>query len=315
MQSLLQTQEWADLKVSQGWQSHEINGVFVLEKKLPLGKSFLYAPEVDFNKLQNIQNFLTKIQKISENSNSIFFRLEILDEFDEKFVEIIKQNGFIKAFEELQPEWRQIIDLSKTDEEILAQMKPKGRYNIKIAQRENLNVKKSENIDDFYEIFRKTAKRDGFSIRPKKYFENLLKFLGKNVELLVARLPSQDSDICGQAEYQGKIIAAAIVTYYQDTASYLYGASSNEYRNLMAPYLLHWQAIRRAKEKGGKYYDLLAVAPAGASEKNALRHKYSGITRFKEQFGGRKVHLVGGWDLVYQPTWYKLFKIAERIRR
>ena len=304
MQSILQTQEWVDLKVSQGWLSHNFDGVFVLEKKLPFSKNFLYSPEVDF---QNIVNFNEFIEKIPKNSSTLFFRLEILNEIDneigQKIVEVLKKFGFIKAFEELQPEWRQIVDISKSEEEILAQMKPKGRYNIKIAQRENVNVKKSQNLDDFYEIFRKTAKRDGFSIRPKKYFENLLQKLNENCELLVA-------------EFQSKIIATAIVTFYQETASYLYGASSNEYRNVMAPYLMHWQAIRRAKEKGCKYYDLLAVTPATSDQiPDTSNHKYAGITRFKEQFGGRKVHLIGSYDLIYKPFWYRLFRFAEKMRR
>ncbi len=348
MHSLLQTQEWADLKVSQGWQSHNVDGIFVLEKKLPFGKTFLYAPEVTFSDIKshpeasaegsptnvgsetsseilrsaqndNFDNFLQNLQKISENRQAIFLRVEILDEFDGNIIANLKQNGFIKAFEELQPEWRQIIDITKSEEEILAQMRQKGRYNIKIAQRENVVIKKSENINDYYKIFVETAKRDGFSIRPRKYFEDLLQKMGQNAELLVA-------------DFQGKIIAAAIITYYQETASYLYGASSNEFRNVMAPYLLHWEAMEKAKEKGCKYYDLLAVEPQTdyrlpvtekKEDKNAVvssqsavsNHKYAGITRFKEQFGGRKVHIVGSWDLVHKPVWYKIFRLFEKIRR
>jgi lipid II:glycine glycyltransferase (peptidoglycan interpeptide bridge formation enzyme) len=132
------------------------------------------------------------------------------------------------------------------------------------------------------------------------------------------------------ARYNGKSVAAAIITFYGDTASYLYGASSDECREVMAPYLLHWEAMKLAKQKGCKFYDLLAVEPfdnmqtansypqsAADGQRLAVggKHKFSGITKFKEQFGGRKVHLVGGWDLVYKPTWYTLFKWAEKMRR
>lgn len=302
MKSLLQTKEWADFRVSQGWQAHNIDDIYILQRKLPFGKSFLYAPEVNFEEIDSersrrMEEFLQKLQKIAENSQAIFCRLEILDAFDAKIIENIKKFGFIKAFEELQPEYRQIIDISKPEEEILAQMKEKGRYNIRIAERNGVRVRESKNIDEFYEIFTETAKRDDFSIRPRKYFEKMLEILGANIELIYA-------------SFQGKIIAAEIVSYYDETASYLYGASSSEYRNVMAPYLLHWEAIKRAKEKGCKFYDLLAVSPEGDEN-----HKFSGIGRFKRQFGGRTVHIVGGYDLVYKPGWYKLFKFAERYRR
>ncbi len=299
MKSLLQTQEWADLKVSQGWKSHIIDGVFILEKSLPMGKSFLYAPEVEWGTIEDLHNFLENVKKIAKNPRPIFFRLEILDENSEEINNILRSNNFIKAFEEIQPEWRHIVDISKSEEEILSSMKEKGRYNIRVAQRYGVKIEKSNNIDGFYKIFRDTAKRDGFKIRPKKYFADLMQRLEPNglADLLVAN-------------YNNILVAAEIVTYYDGVASYLYGASANEYRNVMAPYLLHWETIRRAKEKGCIYYDLVCVNPEGEED-----HKYAGIGRFKRQFGGRTVQLTGSWDYIFQPTWYWLFKITEKIRR
>jgi len=347
--SLLQTKEWAALREGFGWQTHNVEDIFVLEKKLPLGKSFLYAPEVTFNNIKshpelssegslglskmshsrqilrdaqndNLQNFIENTKEIAQKSNSVFLRLEILDQNDTKIIEKLKENGLIKAFEEIQPEFRQIIPIHGSIDEILAGMKQKGRYNIKIAQKNNIQVKTSDNILEFYQMFLETARRDGFSIRPKDYFENMLEILGGQgyAELLVAN-------------YENKPVAAEIISYYNGVASYLYGASSNEYRNLMAPYLLHFEAIKRAKEKGCKIYDLLAVAPIGEADSSqttddsspksvdrspsTVGHKYSGISRFKKQFGGETICLVGSYDLVFQPFWYKIFKIAEKMRR
>ncbi len=299
MKSLLQSQKWGEFRQSQGWQADRVDDILVLGRKLFLGKSFLYSPEVDWDDKKNLSIFIENTKKIAEKNKSIFFRLEILDEFDEEIVQKLKKNAFIKAFEEVQPEYRHIIDIGKSKDEILGQMKEKGRYNIRLAQRHDITIEKSNNIAEFYEIFLQTAKRNGFDIRPKEYFEKMLAILSPDglAELLVAR-------------YQNKTVAAEIVSYFGQTASYLYGASSNEDRNLMAPYLLHWETMRRAKERGCKYYDLLAVNP----EDNE-NHKYVGIGRFKRQFGGRTIHLVGSWDLVYQPFWYKIFKIAEQVRR
>jgi len=325
MKSLLQTQEWATLKEKQGWKIHDPDEIFVLEKKLPLGKTFLYAPEVSFAQITDFNRFITKVDKIARNINSIFFRLELLDEKVEKNIEIIEnlqKYKFHKAFEEIQPEYRQIIPIAGSNEAILTQMKTKGRYNIKVAERHGVEVKVigSENLkqglDEFYKIFTETAKRDGFSIRPREYFQTLLDTLGTKgyTELLVAYL-------------NNVAIAAEIVTYYDETASYLYGSSANNFRNVMAPYLMHWAAIKRARAKGCKYYDLLAIAPfdsdqglvdSGQSEnqkQKIINHKYSGITRFKEQFGGRSVNIIGSYDLVYQPIWYEIFKTIEKIRR
>lgn len=292
----MQTPFWAKLKEEAGWKPDQVEDIWILQKNLPFGKNFLYSPEVEWNK---IQNFLLKIKEISQNSQNLFFRLEILDEFDDKIIQKLKQIGFIKAFEEVQPEYRQIIDISKPEEEILAQMKQKGRYNIRVAQKHEVVIEKSENINEFYEIFRETAKRDSFEIRPKEYFEKLMGVLGKEgiAEVWLAK-------------YNNITVAALIVVFYDGVASYLYGASASEYRQVMAPYLLHWQVIQRAKEKGCKEYDLLAVVP-----EDSEGHKYAGITRFKEQFGGHKKHIVGSYDLVFKPTWYKLFKIAEKYRR
>lgn len=294
--SLLQTSQWAQLKEKNGWQAFEVEHVWVLVKTLPGGKSFLYAPEVEWNKIVNI---ITNIKNILEKHRPIFIRLEILDKIDDNIIKILKENRFIKSFEEVQPEWRQVINIADSEEKILAGMKQKGRYNIKVAQKHNVVIEKSTNINKFYEIFCQTAKRDGFEIRPRQYFEELMQILEPAglAELWLAR-------------YNEKTIAAVIVTFYQGVASYLYGASSDEFRNLMAPYLLHWRVIQRAKEKGCRTYDLLAVAPEGVEN-----HKYTGITRFKEQFGGEKIQIVGSWDLVFKPFWYKIFKIVENYRR
>ena len=315
MKSLLQTPEWVNLKVSQGWKSHEIDGVFILEKKLPMGKSFLYAPEIKYNAITNLQIFLEKIsaqgrpasgwQKITQNSQAVFFRLEIIDEKSEEIVKKLREKKFIKAFEELQPEWRQIIDISKSEEEILNQMKPKGRYNIKVAQKHGVTIsicpidRLNDGIEIFYDLYHQTAQYQKLSLRDKAYFLEMLKTLYPKGEaaILIAR-------------YQNVPLAALIITFYDGVASYLYGGTSRLHKNVMAPYAAHWEAIKLAKEKGCELYDLLAIAPP-----DETNHKYANLTFFKEQFGGRKVNIVGSWDLIYKPVWYRIFKVAERLRR
>jgi len=305
MQSLLQTEEWTSLKETQGWQSFNIEGVYVLKKQLPLGLSFLYAPEVAWTQVEKIQKFLENVKKISQNASSIFFRLEILDENSEKIIQKLKENKFIKSFEELQPEWRQIIDIAKSDDEILNQMKPKGRYNIRIAQKHGVEVslcpidRLNDGIEIFYDLYHQTAQYQKLSYRDKTYFLEMLKTLYPKgeVTILIAR-------------YNHLPLSALIITFYDGVASYLYGGTSRENSKVMAPYVAHWAAIQEAKKRGCTTYDLLAIAPP-----DQPNHKYANLTYFKEQFGGRKVNIVGSYDLVYKPFWYKIFKLAETFRR
>jgi len=316
MKSLLQTEEWAELKSAQGWKAHNFDNIYILEKPLPLGFSFLYAPEVEWTSIRNFQNFLENIKKIAEESQSLFFRLEILDEKRDEIVKKLDENKFIKSFEELQPEWRQIIDISKSEEEILNQMKPKGRYNIKVAQKHGVEVticpidRLNDGIEIFYDLYQQTAQYQKLSHRDKAYFLEMLKTLYPKDEaaILIAR-------------YQNMPLSAVIITFYNGeadisqkrydgVASYLYGGTSRLHKNVMAPYLTHWEAIKLAKKKGCRYYDLLAVAP-----ERSENHKYSNLTFFKEQFGGRKINITGSYDLVYKPVWYKIFKMAEKLRR
>lgn len=305
MKSLLQTQEWVDLKVSQGWKSEQIDGIFVLEKPLPMGLSFLYAPETEYKAITNLQNFLQILQKNVKNSGTILLRLEILDANSPEIIQKLREEKFIKAFEELQPEWRQIIDISGSEEEILAQMKPKGRYNIKIAQKHGVEAticpidRLNDGVEIFYDLYEQTGQHQKISLRDKSYFLEMLKKLYPKGEaaIIIAR-------------YNHIPLAAIIVTFYDRVASYLYGGTSRLYKEVMAPYLAHWEAMREAKKRDCVRYDLLAVAPPNDSD-----HKYANLTFFKEQFGGRKINITGSWDLIYRPFWYKIFKLGESLRR
>lgn len=303
MKSLLQSKIWADFKKKYGWVVHEIEGVKVFERKLVFDKSFFYIPEVTSSQhsLFGVRELLKKIEPLARQRKAVFLRLEPLEE-DLRLKEVMIKNGLKKAFEELQPWHRQWIDLSKSEDEILDKMKSKGRYNIRLAAKKGVKVIKSDrpkDIEIFYQLYKATALREGFPPRPKKYFVDLFhELFVKNHGLLLI------------AYYQGGADAALFVTFYDKIASYLYGGSSRKHKNVMSPYLLHWEAIKEAKKRGMHIYDMLAIAPH-----DNPRHKHYGLRRFKQQFGGRQVNLIGGWDKVYSRFWYFLFKIVEKIRR
>jgi len=107
------------------------------------------------------------------------------------------------------------------------------------------------------------------------------------------------------AEYQNKIIAANIVIFHGERATYLHGASDYEYRNFMAPYLLHWEVIKYARDHGFTEYDLW-----GIDEK-----KWPGVTRFKRGFGGKEINYIGSYDYVFQPFWYAMYKVRQSLKK
>ncbi|MDR0596901.1 MAG: peptidoglycan bridge formation glycyltransferase FemA/FemB family protein, partial [Treponema sp.] len=112
------------------------------------------------------------------------------------------------------------------------------------------------------------------------------------------------------AEYEGRTLAAAIVLFRKTAATYLYGASSNEDRNVMAPYAVQWQAMRDAKAYGCEEYDLFGIPPSADPN-----HPMAGLYRFKTNFGGRILHRSGSWDFAYKRLTRRVFSAAESLRK
>lgn len=296
MKSYLQSEYWAAFKHKQGWHSHEIEGHLILQKKIPLNRCILYAPEPDEGVLK--PEILAKINQIAKDCGAIFFKLEMLEKKSSELEQKLLKAGFRRSFEDLQPATRQWIDLRPSEAEILTQMKSKGRYNIRLAERKGVKIVEKTNEEGatiFYNLLVETSDRDDFTIRPKSYFTDLAKL--PHLIILVA-------------EFEGKPIASLVLTTHEGIGLYLYGASSNQSRNLMAPYLIQWEAMKRAKAAGCVVYDLLAIAPSEDE-----KHKWAGLRDFKQKFGGKEIHLVGAYDRVYSRIFYRIYKIYERQRR
>ena len=162
-------------------------------------------------------------------------------------------------------------------------------------------VRVSQDVDEFYSLYETTAERDRIAVHSRKYYDVVMRTADRypdvDVELLVA-------------EYDGSPIAAVIVAYTADRATYLYGASSNEHRETMPAYALQWEAMRRAKARGAVEYDLFGIPPTDDPD-----HPMHGLYRFKMGFGGAVVHREGCWDVTLRPTAYSLYREAERVRQ
>lgn len=187
------------------------------------------------------------------------------------------------------------IDLRPPEAAILAQMKPKGRYNIGVARRHNVSIVEDTSergLSDFQSIYEETTNRQGFRPKAAEYFQTL-----------VSLSAPEDRRSLFFAEYQGTRIAAALVMYFGPRATFFYGGSRDVHREVMASYLLHFEIMLRAKALGHEWYDLWGVAPADARDD----HPWQNFTVFKAKFGGVEVHLVPTLDYVYDAAAYDCY--------
>ena len=269
-----------------------------------------------------------------KNKNCIFFRIEPES--------IIHHSSFIIHHSiDINPSATLILDLKKSEEELLAGMHQKTRYNIHLAEKKDLKIISEKNFEIFWQLMNQTGQRDKFSLHRKSHYEKVLE------SPMVYQLIARSSD--------GKPVAGAVFVRFGNTFTYLYGASDYEYRNLMAPYLLQWQGIKMGKSLGCDWYDFFGVAPrtellsspsaregvggVGADtsatpsrsllERGRFRrelfiddnydydpqHQYAGVTRFKFGFGGIPSQAPGTFDVVIDKNKYRLYNFLRKLRR
>lgn len=234
-----------------------------------------------------------------------FEDLSIRDSFVAPFK--VGHARLVKAGSDIQPPDTVLLDLERSEDEILRSMKSKWRYNIRLSQRKGVEVRSntaddadfSEMFEAFYKLFMETSKRDRVQFHNKEYYLDLLK-APHDADTLVRLY---------MAKHEGDVLAGIIVLFYKKEAVYLYGASGNTKRNLMPAYLLQWNAICDAKDFGCAVYDLYGCPP-----NDNEKHPMHGLFLFKTGFGGRLVHRAGSFDFILKKADYMLYERAEKIR-
>ncbi len=210
--------------------------------------------------------------------------------------------GFRPSPQTIQPRRTIIVDLLPDEEAILAQMKPKWRYNIRLAARKEVTVRhgSAEDLPTFYSLMQETSRRDGFAIHVPAYYEAGYRlFAPDRVALLIA-------------EYRGEPLAALMAFSCGRQAVYMWGASSDRERPRMPNHLLQWEAMRWARERGCAEYDLWGIPDVEPGSPSA---GLAGVERFKAGFGGRDTRYVGAFDYVYSPLVYWAFTRLWARRR
>jgi len=252
-----------------------------------------------------LKTFLKDLISLAIKYNVSWIRVEPNSEEE---LNLIKENltGGIKIKAspvDVQPREILVTDISGDEGEILARMKQKTRYNIKLAQKKSVKVftsREEKYIDGFCRLVTITAKRDKIKSHPENYYRKMLEMIPGDVLKLYI------------AEFEGKIITANFVLFFGHTATYMHGTSDNEHRNVMAPYLLQWQSILDAKKIGCEKYDF-----GGVKTGNTGGRSWEGITKFKIGFAPNTdpIQFPGSWDIILNSKKYNLYQILQKVKR
>lgn len=338
-----QSDFWADFKCNHGWKKinenyNETQKVNILFRTFKLGiikASIAYVPlapeyipstkvpgfdiqaQDELNYFKSLGNF-SEILKTKLPKNTLCLRYDlpidiptvaVRDDYVSRIPELTKYAGIKlrKAIVDIQPPDSTFIDLSKTEEEILASMKSKWRYNVRYAEKHEVKVRAikadskdfEKDLNSFYQLYKTTAARDGIGLHPLSYYKDLME----------RGIKAEDTEITLYiASHDGEDLAAIITLFQKDEAIYLYGCSGNTKRNLMPAYLVQWTAIKDAKEYGSKIYDFYGIPPTGDEA-----HPMHGLYLFKTGFGGPEVHRPGSFDIPLSLLYYP-YSMAEKFR-
>lgn len=291
---LLQTGEWGELKSAFGWKPvrviNETSGVQILFRKLPLGFTIGYIPKANVD-----ESLWSEIDSVCRRNRAIFLKLEP-DLWNDQTSDT-RHLTLRASPHNIQPPRTIIIDIRGSEEEILARMKQKTRYNIRLAEKKGVTVRAWDEIEAFHKMMLLTGGRDGFGVHSLEYYRRAYELLH----------PKQMGEIL-VAEYEGKPLAALFVAKSGKRAYYLYGASTDEERNRMPTYLLQWEAMQWAKTRGCEEYDLWGVPDEDEATLEANFEKRHdglwGVYRFKRGFGGELKRAAQAMDRVYLPPLY-----------
>ncbi len=314
-----QSPEWA--KVKSNWTNKIvlaedenkkiIGAVSILIRKIPIFGNIMYSsrgPICDIHNLEVMKQLTDGIKELAKEYKAIVYKAEPdVESSDEQFREIVTSLGYsikddAKNFrEEIQPRYVFRLNIkNKTEDEIFSGFHPKTRYNVRLAIKKGVIIKEGtkEDLKDFHKIMVETGERDGFIIRPLSYFEKMYDELApEHMKLLMAY-------------YEDKPISGVIPIMYGNKTWYLYGASSNEHRNLMPNYLLQWEMIKMAISRKDDIYDFRGVS--GVVDEN---HPQYGLYRFKKGFGATFTEFIGEIYIPFKPLTYSIYKFSEKLFR
>jgi peptidoglycan pentaglycine glycine transferase (the first glycine) len=307
--NLLQSWGWGELKASVGWRpvrlalcegERIVAGAQVLQRSAPRVPARLahlaYIPRgplLDWSQPALVETFLGHLHGFLRKQGALALRLEPpVVSLGEQVARHLQALHF-HSVHPVQPLRTIVLDLTPDESSLLAGMKPKWRYNIRLAERKGVTVRRATSAEDvraWYRLYEVTSERDRFGIHTLDYYLRVWELFASRGQLSLLL-----------AEYQGELLAGIFVGLSSQLAIYLYGASGNEQRQLMPNYALQWEAIRWAREQGARQYDFWGI-PDTDAEDEAM----AGVYRFKAGWGGELVKFAGGYEFDYHPLAMRL---------
>jgi lipid II:glycine glycyltransferase (peptidoglycan interpeptide bridge formation enzyme) len=308
--------------------SHPSAAALILKKTIPMGGmsarlSILYAPKgplLDWTNESLRNRVLNDLQTFATKQGAIFLKMDAdivlgtgvpggaedsVDPQGQALMSALKQRAWRYSADQIQFRNTVLIDLRPSEDELLAQMKQKTRYNVRLAEKKGvvLRVGKPEDLGMLYKMYAETSVRDGFVIREEGYYKTVWElFMAGHGSSTVHSSWSEPLAEPLIAEVDSEPVAAIFVFYFAGRAYYVYGMSRDAHREKMPTYLLQWEAMKRARAQGCTVYDLWG-APEIFDESDSMW----GVYRFKEGLGGKVVRTLGAWDFAPNPFWYKLY--------
>lgn len=324
----LQSWGWGDFKSRWGWQAERLLWVDgdtpaaaaqILRRAIPRTPwSFLYVskgPALDYSNPALAAQVLADLEGYARRTRALFIKIDPdvpraygepqpgqpLEPVGQATLALLAQRGWRFSPEQIQFRNTVVVNLIPSPEALLEAMKPKWRYNIRLAERKGVTIRSGSAADlpAFYTMYAETAVRDGFLIRPAAYYQDIWQqFLAAGqAELLLASV-------------EGQVVGGLILFICGPTAWYMYGASTGQRREAMPNHLLQWAAICRAREHGCLRYDMW-----GAPDIFDDSDRMAGVYRFKSGFGGQTVQGLGAFDYpVNRPMYWGFTTALPRLR-
>ncbi|MCH8049273.1 peptidoglycan bridge formation glycyltransferase FemA/FemB family protein [Patescibacteria group bacterium] len=294
--AFLQSGEWGEFQRALGRRVERIflstrEGELIaqaIRMDLPFGQYYWHTPKGPIGAM-SMERMVEVLRQ--HLGGALFLRIEPLE-----------GPGLLKV-DDVEPSTTLLLDLTHGGEALLADMKSKTRYNIRLAERKGVVCKKIDidYFNDFMRLIEQTTRRDNFRAHPAVYYRTMLKVLGAGeVKAYLAA-----------AFYDNRPIAVNIVVDFAGVRTYLHGATSNLHRNVMAQYALHWYLMKDAMRCGFHTFDFWGIAPEDAGPK----HSWTGITRYKKGFGGKMITSPGTFDLPLKHLWYSAYRFVRGARR
>ncbi len=314
--NITQTWEWAELGAHLGSQALRLGAVedgeiraallLIAEKAPVVGQPYFYAPRgpvCDDPNSPALAALFAHTRTLARTHGAFMLKVEPnVNDGDQAWLDALRRLGLRRNPFATHPRRSWALDITPDEQTLLAHMKEKWRYNIRLAGRKGVTVRETlaeADFETFYTLYRETAERDGIFIHEKRHYDDFLRLYGE-----------RDAATLLLAEYEGQPIAALIVARCGPVATYMFGASSNRERNRMPNHLLQWTAICWARARGCRIYDFRAIAEVLEPGEDM----YSLYT-YKQGFGGFSLFTLETHDLVFQPTVYWAYMRALRMKR